>query len=81
MIEACESTLFSYYINVDGMGFPCSFCEGEDKFTGIDVKDAKNFLKDVWYHPETLKFRDKVSGCKDCNNCRICHAFDLGVGK
>ena len=25
--ESCESTLFSIYVNVDGIVFPCSFCE------------------------------------------------------
>lgn len=77
MVESCESTLFSYYINVDGIGFPCSFAEGEG-FKGIDLKSIKNF-KEVWYHPETFNFRLKLINGKDCNNCRQCPIFNLEI--
>ena len=56
MVEPCESTMFSYYINVDGFGLPCSFCE--NKYQGIDIKKIKNFLKEVWFHIDTSSFRN-----------------------
>jgi MoaA/NifB/PqqE/SkfB family radical SAM enzyme len=74
MVEPCESTLFSYYINVDGVGYPCSFTEGEDGFKGINVLRCKDFVKGVWYNKETVKFR-----ARNCKNCRQCQAFDLSV--
>ena len=78
MVESCESTLFSYYINVDGIGFPCSFTEGTKGFKGIDLKKIKSF-KEVWYHPETLLFRLNLISGIDCNNCRRCPTFNLEV--
>lgn len=66
MIEPCESTLFSCYINVDGLAFPCSFAEGE--YAGVDVTTHKNF----WYSDEYKSFRDK---CLKCN--RDCCIYDI----
>jgi radical SAM protein with 4Fe4S-binding SPASM domain len=77
--EGCESTLFSYYINADGIGFPCSFAEDQPEFKGIDILKAKSFIKDVWYNPETVAFRNKVIQNKDCRNCRKCQVFDLSI--
>ncbi|NQU83288.1 MAG: hypothetical protein HQ536_01110, partial [Parcubacteria group bacterium] len=37
MVEPCESTCFSFYLNVEGKGYPCSFAEGEKGWKGIDV--------------------------------------------
>ena len=74
MVEPCESTLFSYYINVDGIGYPCSFTEGEKKYKGVNVLRCKDFMKEVWYAEETVAFREAT-----CKNCRECQAFDLRV--
>lgn len=74
MVEPCESTLFSYYINVDGIGYPCSFCEGLEEFKGIDVVKSKDFVREVWNAPETRKFMEK-----NLQNCRNCTAFNLEV--
>lgn len=79
MAEPCESTLFSYYINVNGIGYPCSFTEGEEGYEGIDLKNINNFVKEVWYHSETQRFRGNAINKKDCNNCRVCQTFKLGV--
>lgn len=80
-IEPCESTLFSYYINVDGIGYPCSFVEGEKGYNGIDLKKINTFFKDVWIHPETKKFRSLLLLRKDCNGCRKCQVFPLKLEK
>ena len=79
MVEPCESTLFSYYINTKGIGYPCSFTEGIKDYKGIDVIKCKNFLKDVWYNQETIKFRNSVLKNKDSNNCRMCPLYNLNL--
>ena len=71
--EPCESTLFSSYINVDGDFYPCSFSEGEGIWEeGIKIKDIKDFVKEVWHHPKTVSFRNKLIDCK-----RNCPLFDI----
>ncbi len=77
MCEPCESTLFSYYINTDGVGFPCSFSEGV--IEGIDVLHAQDFMKDVWNGKQTTDFRTNCIGSKDVNKCRNCTIYKLGV--
>ena len=74
MSEPCESGLFSYYIDVNGIGYPCSFCAGETRFKGINILKARNFLHDVWNHKETQAFRED-----NLHNCRNCIAFNLEV--
>ena len=71
MIEPCESTIYSSYINERGEFFPCSFMESEPGWEkGIDVASAENLLKDVWYAKNTSIFRDKVIKCrKSCSDC------------
>jgi len=81
MSEPCESTLFSYYINVDGVGFPCSFSEGTPEYRGVDVIGCDDFLRDVWNSEESIKFRTRVMSNKDHNGCRMCPVYNLGWGK
>lgn len=72
--EPCESFgLFSAYITVDGIYFPCSFCEGEKGWEqGIDVLKCNDFLKDIWYSKKLNKWR-KMS----LKNRRKCLMFDV----
>jgi len=79
MAESCESSCFSSYINVDGRYFHCSFTEGEQGWKGIDVVNCKDFLKDVWYGDETIRFRDSLITQNHAisNSCRECPIFDL----
>ena len=44
--ERCESNLMSFYINVEGISFPCSFAE--DIETGIDITKINDFTSDAW---------------------------------
>lgn len=69
--EPCESTCFSAYINTDGLFYPCSFLEEEPGFEGgLDVVNCQDFLKDIWHHPKTIAYRERViQGHKDCRNC------------
>ena len=68
-IEPCESGLFSYYVNVEGKGFPCSFTE--DKWADIDLLNVKDFKKEVWDSGLSL-WRD----CLLCNN-RECPEYSI----
>lgn len=75
MSEPCESTLFSWYINVDGVGFPCSFTEGIYK--GVNVLECEDFIGGVWNNEETKRFRTSIISNKDCNGCRMCPIYNL----
>jgi radical SAM protein with 4Fe4S-binding SPASM domain len=75
-VEPCESTLFSIYINVDGIAYPCSFSEGVCE--GVSVIE-NDFLNDVWMSEPFMDFRDSVIGNKDENGCRKCPLYDLEV--
>lgn len=68
-IEPCESSLFSYYINVKGEGYPCSFSEGI--ISGIDLLTEKF---DAWNHAHTCKFRKDL-----LQNQRNCSVYNLKV--
>ncbi len=67
MIEPCESSLFSSYINVDGEYWNCSFVEGNENYNPVNVLQCEDFIKDVWYNPEIIKFRNSI-----INNNRQC---------
>lgn len=66
MIDPCESSLFSGYIDVDANFYPCSFVAETDMFKGINVLD-KDFIKDVWQAKEVDEFRKLlIKGCRTC---------------
>ena len=67
-IEKCESTGFSSYFSVDGKYYPCSFAEHME---GLDALHG-DFVKDVWHHPQTIEFREKL-----IKNCRDCPLFEI----
>lgn len=72
MVDPCESDCFSAYINVDGIYHHCSFCEGEDGWKGIDILKVNDFIKEVWYHPEVLRFRNQaIENKKKRINCQL----------
>ena len=74
--EPCESGLFSFYTNVDGDYFPCSFTEKENEWkNGLSLLNCNDFYEDIWYHPKNENWRQRLiqSGCKD--NCRKCLTF------
>jgi hypothetical protein len=77
--ESCESSLFSSYINVDGRYYHCSFTEGEDPWEGIDVLNSGDFLSEVWFGEETVKFRKSLINQEHSisKTCRLCPIFDL----
>lgn len=78
LAEPCEAACFSFYVNVDGKYFPCSFCEGECR-NDIDWKDGINlldnnidFIHDLWYNDKVIEFRNTL-----INNNRNCPMFDV----
>lgn len=84
MCEACESSLFSSYVNVEGKYFPCSFAE--EKFEGIDVVNCEDFIRDVWMNGNTSEFRDKlINSTHSCNcvesehGCRACPIYPTTI--
>lgn len=73
--ESCESGAYSFYTSVDSEYFPCSFTEGEPGWEkGIDMLGATDFLKDIWYHPRNIDWRDRLIKSKK-NGCRQCLSF------
>lgn len=72
MAEPCESSLFSLYINVDGMAHPCSFLEGEEGYKGINMLNVKDFFKDLWISPFFMGFRKNL-----LSENRNCPRFEL----
>lgn len=60
LVEPCESSLFSIYVNVDGVIYPCSFTEQDVK--GIDILEQEDFIRDVWYSQPLSDFRSLLIG-------------------
>jgi len=78
MVDPCESTLFSWYVDVDGIGYPCSFTPGNPNWeSGIDMTKIDNFNKDVWIQKKVLDFRRNLVNNKDCNGCRECPLYTI----
>ena len=77
MTDSCESTLFSVYVNVKGQFFPCSFAEGTPGWEdGLDVVTCNNFIQDIWLHPRTVEFREKlIASANNKLNCRQCPLY------
>lgn len=84
-IEPCESGLFSFYVNVEGKAFPCSFSEGVGEWSeGIDLTDNNISIKDVWYNPLLEKWRNNLlngsnvcSSCSSQKQCRPCPIYKV----
>ena len=59
MIEPCESSLFSIYVDVEGKAWPCSFAEGIEGIESVDVLETWDF-RDVWYSQPFNEFRTRL---------------------
>ena len=71
--EPCESCLFSIFCDVNGKIHPCSFCANIEGWEdGIDITTPLNFIKDVWYHPKVVSFRDML-----LKNGRSCPVYEV----
>lgn len=77
-VESCESTLYSLYIDANGMFYPCSFMEKEGEWkTGIDMTKVEDFVKEVWNEERVVKWRNASIKCLECNGCNMCKFFEV----
>lgn len=68
--ERCESSLFSLYINVDGLCWPCSFMEDGPEFDPINILEIDDFIEEVWKGWKLGIFREVLK-----SNNRECPVF------
>jgi radical SAM protein with 4Fe4S-binding SPASM domain len=77
MVDPCESTLFSMYVDEKCKFYPCSFMPKADGWEeGIDMLTVEDFGK-VWNAKKTLTFRHNLCNNKDVNGCRECPVFEV----
>jgi hypothetical protein len=78
MVDPCESTCFSGYVDERCNFYPCSFMPKTDGWeTGINMLEVQDFESEVWNNPNTVAFRNKLINNKDCNGCRNCPVFEI----
>ena len=70
--DRCESGLFSLYVDVDGVAWPCSF--GANLEEGIDLLRVTNFTTEVWDSPTLDRWRKKLT-----DNHRSCPLWDIDI--
>jgi hypothetical protein len=75
LVEGCESTRMSIYLDVEANCYPCSFTEDMEK--PISILNSENFLEEIWLSPTFENFRKRLSDGKDKHGCQTCPAFDL----
>ena len=72
-VEPCESMLFSTYIDVDGMVYPCSFTPGSAGWdTGLDAVKCEDYINDIWNHERMIQWRQNLIA-KD----RVCPLYHI----
>lgn len=77
--EPCESFgMFSSYVNVDGIYFPCSFCENShpDFMKGFNVAECNDFIEDIWNSPLIKEWRDRMTDRRNGGNFS-CPIFEV----
>ena len=80
MVESCESSRMSGYANVKGEWWHCSFSEEHPRWKSVNLLEVEDFMKDVWNHPEVLKFRDALVSQDNkhiCSDCYLCPSYSL----
>lgn len=82
VIECCESSRMSLYIDAFGQAWPCSFCENIEGIEPINVLKSDNFFSDVWHSPSLKNFREKLisPSCSSCavkQHCFSCPVYDI----
>lgn len=76
-VEPCEACCYSTYIDVKGKYAPCSFSVGADPDwdEGLNVLEAKNFLKDIWWNSKTNKWREEFISNRETK--KACPFYDI----
>lgn len=64
--EPCESSMFSSYINVNGIYHHCSFCETLPDYPGVNVLECDNF-NDIWLGKDIEEYRNPK--CRMSESC------------
>lgn len=80
MVEECESTRCSFYVNAGGKAFPCSFMEGEDGWKdGVDLLDpaVSDYGKEIWHHSKVEEFRNIALKCIECRGRNQCPHYKV----
>lgn len=79
LCESCEALCFSSFFNVEGKLFPCSFIKHTTGFwrEGINVLKCTNFEKEIWYHPEIVKYRKAAEQRITCFGCNKCSHYEI----
>ncbi len=79
LVEPCESGLFSLYVNVEGKSYFCSFMEKENRAHEFDIVKCGDFLKEVWYHPKMIEWREALFATASKNSLKIreCPRFKI----
>jgi hypothetical protein len=78
MVDPCESTRMSIYVDEKCVTWPCSFSPGADGWKkGIDMLAVKDFEKEVWQSDKFNQFRESLANSKDCNGCENCPLYDI----
>ena len=73
-IEPCESCNFSFYIDVEGKGYPCSFSSDLPNIKPIDLLQVGDFVEEVWNSKEANYFRGLLK-----KSCRSCPIYDISL--
>ena len=73
--EPCESSIYSVYLDVNGLVYPCSFTPKTEEWqNGISIIECNDFIRDIWFSDKFRKFHNNVVNCR--NNCG-CPIYDI----
>jgi MoaA/NifB/PqqE/SkfB family radical SAM enzyme len=62
--EPCESGLFSAYVSVDGIYYPCSFAD--EAVPGIDLAGVTDFVGEIWNGHQVATWRQRLLPERKC---------------
>lgn len=74
LAEPCESSCFSSYVNVRGEYWNCSFSEGAEGVTPVNLLEVEDFGRDLWYKAPVREFRQRVLATRGKKSCPV---YDL----
>jgi hypothetical protein len=80
MTESCESDRFSGYANVRGQYWHCSFTEGVEGFSPVDLLAVTDFARQAWASPAVAAFRARLLRQDNRHigpECYLCPVYDL----
>lgn len=78
-VDFCEAARFSMYIDSEMYAYPCSF---DNQLGNYKISLDGSNIQTVWDSPIFEKFRNRITGCVNCDAYSICRggcALDLGI--